>query len=58
MRSQATCTITRTNGSRTTVPLVIRLDTAEDIAYWRNGGILPFVWRDFMQRGAPVPQSA
>ena len=58
VRSQATCTITRTNGSRTTVPLVIRLDTAEDIAYWRNGGILPFVWRDFMQRGAPVPQSA
>ena len=58
VRSQATCTIARADGSRTTVPLVIRLDTQEDIAYWRHGGILPFVWRDFMQQRAPVPRSA
>ena len=38
----------RANGTTTTVPLTIRLDTEEDVAYWRHGGILPLVWRDYV----------
>ena len=45
VRGTASCTIHRAGGRRTIAPLIIRLDTPEDIAYWRHGGILPFVWR-------------
>ena len=38
----------RTDGTITTVPLTIRLDTEEDVEYWRHGGILPLVWRDYV----------
>lgn len=45
----------RANGTTTTVPLTIRLDTEEDVAYWRHGGILPLVWRDYV-RAKPEEQ--
>ncbi len=40
------CTIRRADGRTETVPLRARLDTGEDVEYWRHGGILPAVWRD------------
>ena len=40
--------VRRADGSTTVVPLVIRLDTQEDVDYWRHGGILPLVWRDYV----------
>jgi aconitate hydratase len=40
------CTIRRADGRSETVPLTARLDTEEDVDYWKNGGILPAVWRD------------
>ena len=40
--------IHRETGGITTVPLIVRLDTAEDVEYWRHGGILPRVWRDYV----------
>ena len=40
------CTIRRADGRTETVPLTARLDTQEDVDYWKNGGILPAVWRD------------
>ena len=52
VRGTATLTIVRKDGTAATIPLTIRLDTPEDIAYWRNGGILPFVWRDYMAGAA------
>ena len=52
VRGTATLTIARKDGTAATIPLTIRLDTPEDIAYWRNGGILPFVWRDYMAGAA------
>jgi aconitate hydratase len=36
-------TITRTNGSKETVDLVCRIDTEEEIEYFRKGGILQYV---------------
>jgi aconitate hydratase len=42
------CTICRTDGSTDTVDLLARLDTTEDVEYWRHGGILPRVWRSYV----------
>ncbi len=39
--------VRRVDGTTTSVPLTIRLDTTEDVKYWRHGGILPLVWRDY-----------
>jgi aconitate hydratase len=49
----ARCIVTRRDGTRTEIPLTCRLDTPEDIAYWRHGGILPFVWREYMNNDNP-----
>jgi len=53
VQGTARCAITRPDGARTEIPLTIRLDTPEDIAYWRHGGILPFVWREYMNNDNP-----
>lgn len=54
----ARCVIRRADGRSETIPLRIRLDTPEDIAYWRNGGILPFVWRQYRARSTSARTSA
>jgi aconitate hydratase len=46
VRASITCVINRADGSRLTVPLTLRIDTDDELAWWRHGGILPFVWRD------------
>ena len=48
VRSAVTCTIHRLDGSTETVALLVRLDTGEDVEYWRHGGILPRVWRSYL----------
>ncbi|MFJ1257802.1 aconitate hydratase AcnA [Cupriavidus sp. CuC1] len=40
--------VRRVDGTTNTVPLTIRLDTGEDVEYWRHGGILPLVWREYV----------
>jgi aconitate hydratase len=44
--SRIPCTIHRADGTTETIHLTARLDTEEELNYWRNGGILPAVWRD------------
>ncbi len=56
VRSEVACTIHRGDGSAETVPLVVRLDTQEDVEYWRHGGILPRVWRSYVT-GQPMRQA-
>ena len=46
VRASITCVINRTDGSRQTVRLTLRIETDDELAWWRHGGILPFVWRD------------
>jgi aconitate hydratase len=41
--------IGRKDGSRETVPLILRIDTPIEVDYYRNGGILPFVLRDILR---------
>jgi aconitate hydratase len=40
--------ITDRNGKRTTVPVTLRIDTPIEVAYYRHGGILPFVLRQLL----------
>jgi aconitate hydratase len=38
----------RGDGRSERVATIVRLDTVEDVEYWRNGGILPTVWREYV----------
>ncbi len=58
VRATVTCRVTRQTGETLDCPLTIRLDTPEDITYWRHGGILPFVWRDYMGADLPIARTA
>ncbi|MGF7205487.1 aconitate hydratase [Skermanella aerolata] len=46
VRASITCVINRADGNRTTITLTLRIETEDELAWWRHGGILPFVWRD------------
>lgn len=43
------CIITRADDSMDTLPLLVRLDTANEVEYYRNGGILQYVLRNMMK---------
>lgn len=44
--------IHRADGTTTTIALIVRLDTTEDVEYWRHGGIMPLVWRDYLHQNS------
>ena len=44
-RHEVGCTITRADGSTTRIKLLVRLDTLQEIAYYRHGGTFQFVIR-------------
>ncbi len=48
VRSEVACTLHRADGTAETIRLLVRLDTQEDVEYWRHGGILPRVWRSYV----------
>ncbi len=52
VNGRVTLHVHRPNGQTESVPLTARLDTPEDVYYWRNGGILPAVWREIVGTGA------
>ncbi len=41
--------ITRNDGSTQMVPLLCRIDTLDELAYYKNGGILHFVMKNLLQ---------
>ena len=45
---QLVARITYPGGKTAELPLVLRIDTADEIAYFRNGGILPYVLRKLL----------
>ncbi len=45
-RQKMTAVITGAGGKTTSVPILCRIDTLEEIEYFRNGGILQFVLRN------------
>jgi len=44
-RQTLTADITRANGEKLSVPLICRIDTLDELEYFRNGGILHYVLR-------------
>jgi len=44
-RQTLTAEITRANGEKLSVPLICRIDTLDELEYFRNGGILHYVLR-------------
>ena len=50
-RCTLTLTLHRENGSQAEFPLLCRIDTIDEVAYFQNGGILPYVLRE-MARAA------
>ena len=51
-RMEVPLTITRTGGAKQTVMLRCRIDTLDEVEYYRNGGILHFVLRNLMKQAA------
>jgi len=48
-RMQVDCTIHRPDGSSEDIKLLCRIDTADEVEYYRNGGILHYVLRNLMK---------
>ena len=48
-QSDAMLVITREDGSRVTVTVLLRIDTPIEVDYYRAGGILPFVLQQLLQ---------
>jgi aconitate hydratase len=49
-RMTLTLAVHRPNGAREDVPLLCRIDTADEVDYYRHGGILHYVLRDLLTR--------
>ena len=47
-----TCRVTRKDGSAQNVTLLCRIDTLDEVEYYRHGGILPFVLRNLAKSAA------
>jgi aconitate hydratase len=48
VRGRVDLVIHRTARTSDRLAVIVRLDTEEDVAYWRNGGVLPTVWREYV----------
>ncbi len=51
-RMDVTLTITREGGKTDEVSLLCRIDTLDELEYFKNGGILPYVLRDLIGKNA------
>ena len=51
-RMEVTLTLTRADGTVEKFPLLCRIDTLDEVEYYKNGGILPYVLRDLIKRGS------
>jgi aconitate hydratase len=49
-QSEATLTVMRADGSRQAMEVLLRIDTPIEAAYYRHGGILPYVLRQLLSR--------
>jgi aconitate hydratase len=50
-RMDVACRIHRADGSSEEIALLCRIDTADEVAYYRHGGILHYVLRDLLKAG-------
>jgi aconitate hydratase len=48
------CTIHRKDGSAEEITLLCRIDTLDEVDYFRHGGILHFVLRQLLDQAEPA----
>jgi len=53
-RAKAKLRIARVDGRHDAVPLLLRIDTPIEVAYFSAGGIMPYVFEQLAAKGAPV----
>ncbi len=55
-RMTLACQIRRSSGARQEIPLLCRIDTLDEVEYYRHGGILQYVLRQLLEgpRGGPA----
>jgi aconitate hydratase len=51
-RMEIALTIIRPDGKKDAVALLCRIDTLDEVEYYKNGGILPYVLRDLIKRAS------
>jgi aconitate hydratase len=57
-RKELMATITRKDGTRESMTLLCRIDTLDELEYYRHGGILQYVMRQIMNDGKPSRKAA
>ena len=57
LRSEMNLMINRTNGERIGVPVICRLDTAEEVYVYASGGVLQRFAQDFLEGNASSKRS-
>ena len=57
-RMKVDMVITRADGSSQIVPLLCRIDTLDELEYYKNGGILHFVMKNLLQSETPSKKQA
>ena len=53
-RMRLTLRITRADGKAQEVPVLCRVDTLDEVDYYKNGGILQYVLRQLLISGEPA----
>ena len=53
-RMDLTCRITRADGSVTEIPVLCRVDTLDEVDYYKHGGILQYVLRSLLKSASPA----
>jgi aconitate hydratase len=57
-QQDVTLVITRKDGSKQEVPVLLRVDTPIEVDYYLHGGILPFVLRELLGTAGPAARMA
>ncbi len=57
-RMQVQCVITSTDGKVQTIPLLCRIDTLDELAYYKNGGILQYVMKNLLDESQGIKKQA
>jgi len=57
-RMKVDMVITRADGTKQTVPLLCRIDTLDELEYYKNGGILHYVMKNLLKEGEPTRKQA
>jgi len=57
-RMKVDMVITRKDGSTQIMPLLCRIDTLDELEYYKNGGILPYVMKNLLQPAVHTKKQA